>query len=87
MFQYFMERVKDHEYVAQNEETKPLIIETLTFLYDLDMINTRNNEVNKNSCSIQANYKHKYYHFVDPHSCISSTQDTTRNHTSNWRME
>lgn len=40
-----MEQVRDHPYVAECEETRPLIIETLTFLYDLDTISSRDNEM------------------------------------------
>lgn len=35
--QYFVEKVKSHPYVKSNDKCKPLIIETLKFLYDLDM--------------------------------------------------
>ncbi|KAL1498288.1 hypothetical protein ABEB36_009109 [Hypothenemus hampei] len=36
--QFFLERVKDHPYVAGCEASRPMIIETLKFLYDLEMI-------------------------------------------------
>lgn len=36
--QYFLERVRGHPYVTGNEECRPIIIETLKFLYDLEMI-------------------------------------------------
>lgn len=39
--QFFLERVKDHPYVAGCEESRPMIIETLKFLYDLEMITHR----------------------------------------------
>lgn len=39
--QYFLERVKDHPYVLGSEASRPLIIETLKFLYDLEMITHR----------------------------------------------
>lgn len=45
--QYFLEKVKEHPYVLGNEETKPIIIETLTFLYDLDMVNTKHSKVSE----------------------------------------
>ncbi|XP_033728458.1 kelch-like protein 10 [Pecten maximus] len=35
--QYFVEKVKSHPYVKENDQCKPLVIETLKFLYDLDM--------------------------------------------------
>lgn len=35
--QFFVETVKSHTYVKDNENCKPLVIETLKFLYDLDM--------------------------------------------------
>ncbi|XP_045168944.2 kelch-like protein 10 [Mercenaria mercenaria] len=35
--QYFVEKVKPHPYVKESENCKPIIIETLKFLYDLDM--------------------------------------------------
>ncbi|KAK3108652.1 hypothetical protein FSP39_012601 [Pinctada imbricata] len=35
--QYFVEKVKVHPYIKDNDECKPIIIETLKFLYDLDM--------------------------------------------------
>lgn len=44
-----MEQVKDHPYVTACEEARPIIIETLTFLYDLDMISTRDDEVKFNN--------------------------------------
>ncbi|VEN43721.1 unnamed protein product [Callosobruchus maculatus] len=36
--QFFLERVKEHPYVSSSEESRPMIIETLKFLYDLEMI-------------------------------------------------
>lgn len=36
--QYFLEKVKEHRYVVGIEACRPIIIETLTFLYDLEMI-------------------------------------------------
>nr|QTM97704.1 KLHL10 [Sinohyriopsis cumingii] len=35
--QYFVEKVKTHPYVRDSDACKPVIIETLKFLYDLDM--------------------------------------------------
>lgn len=35
--QYFVEKVKVHPYIKDNDSCKPIIIETLKFLYDLDM--------------------------------------------------
>lgn len=40
-----MEKVRDHPFVVNCEEAHPLIIEALTFLYDLDMISSREIEV------------------------------------------
>lgn len=40
-----MEKVRDHPYVVNCEEARPLIVEALTFLYDLDMISSREIEV------------------------------------------
>nr|CAH7722298.1 unnamed protein product [Callosobruchus chinensis] len=39
--QFFLERVKEHPYVSGSEESRPMIIETLKFLYDLEMITHR----------------------------------------------
>lgn len=35
--QYFVEKVKPHPYVRESEACKPVVIETLKYLYDLDM--------------------------------------------------
>ena len=35
--QYFVEKVKPHPYVKEVDACKPIVIETLKFLYDLDM--------------------------------------------------
>ncbi|ESO82188.1 hypothetical protein LOTGIDRAFT_135113 [Lottia gigantea] len=35
--EYFIQKVKSHPYVKESAECKPIIIETLKFLYDLDM--------------------------------------------------
>lgn len=35
--QYFVEKVKAHPLVKESDQCKPLVIETLKFLYDLDM--------------------------------------------------
>ncbi|OWF46852.1 kelch-like protein 10 [Mizuhopecten yessoensis] len=35
--QYFTEKVKNHPYVKESDICKPIVIETLKFLYDLDM--------------------------------------------------
>lgn len=43
--QFFLERVKDHPYVTSCEDSRPMIIETLKFLYDLEMITHRDGEV------------------------------------------
>lgn len=43
--QFFLEHVKDHPYVTSCDESRPLIIETLKFLYDLEMITHRDGEV------------------------------------------
>ncbi|XP_045495092.1 kelch-like protein 10 isoform X5 [Colias croceus] len=43
--QFFLENVKDHPYVTGNENSRPIIIETLKFLYDLEMIAQRDGEV------------------------------------------
>ncbi|CAH1973475.1 unnamed protein product [Acanthoscelides obtectus] len=43
--QFFLERVKEHPYVSSSEESRPMIIETLKFLYDLEMITHRDGEV------------------------------------------
>ncbi|XP_061402054.1 kelch-like protein 10 [Musca vetustissima] len=41
----FMEEVKEHPYVLQCEEAKPLIVETFKFMYDLDIINPTSGEL------------------------------------------
>lgn len=43
--QFFLEHVKDHPYVTSCEDSRPMIIETLKFLYDLEMITHRDGEV------------------------------------------
>ncbi|KAK0161270.1 hypothetical protein PV327_009757 [Microctonus hyperodae] len=43
--QFFLEKVKDHPYVAGVEQCRPIIIETLTFLYDLEMITQKDGEL------------------------------------------
>ncbi|KAJ6643055.1 Kelch-like protein 10 [Pseudolycoriella hygida] len=39
--EYFMDEVKNHEFVKDNEEARPIIIKTLSFLYELDEIGKR----------------------------------------------
>lgn len=43
--QYFHENVRDHPYVAGNKACKPIVIETLKFLYDLDTISLKDGEI------------------------------------------
>lgn len=43
--QFFLENVKDHPYVVGNDACRPIIIETLKFLYDLEMITQKDGEV------------------------------------------
>jgi len=43
--QYFMEHVKDHPYVHGHEDCRPIVIETLRFLYDLEVITERDGEI------------------------------------------
>lgn len=43
--EFFLEKVKDHPYVTGNEACRPIIIETLKFLYDLEMITQKHGEV------------------------------------------
>ncbi|CAA9994617.1 unnamed protein product, partial [Nesidiocoris tenuis] len=38
---YFLENVKEHEYITSNELCRPKIIDTLRFLYDLETITQR----------------------------------------------
>ncbi|XP_054715341.1 kelch-like protein 10 [Uloborus diversus] len=39
--QYFMEQVKQHRYVDNNDSCKPIVRETLRFLWDLEIIATK----------------------------------------------
>ncbi|XP_022223094.1 kelch-like protein 10 [Drosophila obscura] len=41
----FMEEVKEHPYVLQCEEAKPLIVDTFKFMYDLDFLNPQADEL------------------------------------------
>ncbi|KAL9924242.1 kelch-like protein 10 [Glossina fuscipes] len=41
----FMEEVKEHPYVLECEEAKPLIVETFKFMYDLDIMNPASGEL------------------------------------------
>lgn len=34
---FFLEKVKSHPYIIHNELCKPLVIETLKYLYELDL--------------------------------------------------
>lgn len=43
--QFFLENIKDHPYVVGNDACRPIIIETLKFLYDLEMITQKDGEV------------------------------------------
>ena len=43
--QFFLEKVKEHPYVVGNEACRPIIIETLKFLYDLEMFTYKDGEV------------------------------------------
>ncbi|CAH1154336.1 unnamed protein product [Phaedon cochleariae] len=54
--QFFLERVKEHAYVSGCEESRPMIIETLKFLYDLEMITHR--------------YIHRVIHQEGPPLCL-----------------
>lgn len=45
--QYFMEKVKDHSFVHGHDGCRPIVIETLRFLYDLEVITERDGEVKK----------------------------------------
>lgn len=38
---YFVEKVKPHEYVKDSEQCRPIVIETLRFLYELDIDDRR----------------------------------------------
>ncbi|XP_036321452.1 kelch-like protein 10 isoform X2 [Rhagoletis pomonella] len=41
----FMEEVKEHPYVLQCDDAKPLIVETFKFMYDLDIMNPSSGEL------------------------------------------
>ncbi|XP_076328098.1 kelch-like protein 10 [Tachypleus tridentatus] len=43
--QFFIEKVKNHRYVLENEDCRPLVIDTLKFLYDLEMITEKDGEI------------------------------------------
>ncbi|XP_028138655.2 kelch-like protein 10 isoform X3 [Diabrotica virgifera virgifera] len=47
--QFFLEHVKEHPYVSSSEESRPMIIETLKFLYDLEMITHSPNNIRSGS--------------------------------------
>ncbi|XP_055907678.1 kelch-like protein 10 isoform X2 [Eupeodes corollae] len=42
---FFMDEVKDHPYVVKCVEARPLILETLSFLYELDMMRPNDKEL------------------------------------------
>lgn len=42
---YFLEHVKNNQYVAGNEACRPIVIETLKFLYDPDMIKQKEGDL------------------------------------------
>ncbi|KAG5672663.1 hypothetical protein PVAND_002774 [Polypedilum vanderplanki] len=42
---YFMEKVKAHKYVENNTEIRPIVIETLKFLCDLETLSTSSKEI------------------------------------------
>ncbi|XP_076094839.1 kelch-like protein 10 [Mytilus galloprovincialis] len=44
--QYFVEKVKSHPYVKESDQCKPIVIETLKFLYDLDMDEEKDVDLN-----------------------------------------
>ncbi|XP_050419085.1 kelch-like protein 10 [Patella vulgata] len=44
--QFFVEKVKSHPYVKESEACKPIVIETLKFLYDLDMDDEKEVDLN-----------------------------------------
>ncbi|XP_025096132.1 kelch-like protein 10 [Pomacea canaliculata] len=44
--QFFVEKVKSHPYVRESEPAKPIVIETLKFLYDLDMDDKKEVDMN-----------------------------------------
>ncbi|KAK8786872.1 hypothetical protein V5799_023357 [Amblyomma americanum] len=41
---FFVEKIKSHKFVSDNESCRPLVIDTLRFLYDLDVV-VHNDEV------------------------------------------
>jgi len=43
--QYFMEKVKECNFVQGHEGCRPIVIETLRFLYDLEVITERDGEI------------------------------------------
>ncbi|XP_001845460.2 kelch-like protein 10 [Culex quinquefasciatus] len=43
--QFFMDEVKENPFVTACDATKPIVIEALTFLYDLDMVNSTQNKI------------------------------------------
>lgn len=43
--QYFMEKVKESSFVQGHEGCRPIVIETLRFLYDLEVITERDGEI------------------------------------------
>ena len=45
LFQYFMEKVKSNPYVDKNPEVRPIIVEAMRFLCDLETMSTNNDEV------------------------------------------
>ncbi|KAK7110160.1 kelch-like protein 10 isoform X2 [Littorina saxatilis] len=44
--QFFVEKVKSHPYVRESDTAKPIVIETLKFLYDLDMDDKKEVDMN-----------------------------------------
>lgn len=67
-----MERVKDHTYVISCEEARPIVINVLKFLYDLDAVTQTHVEVGLFE-SFQKNIFSFYNNLgTDPSPCTSA---------------
>lgn len=80
-----MENVKDHVYVKDNKDARPIICEVINFLEDMNSVTTREYEVYPSagklfSISFIPNFG------PDNYSTYSNAENSSRHYFLNWWM-
>lgn len=71
ILQYFMDNIISHEYVVNNAETQPIILEVLNFLNDLNDLGAQNIKVRSAQCLLPLRSRESFSDCNSSNGCAS----------------